>query len=458
MKLYIDAGHGGLDPGATGNGLREKDLTLDIALELQSILVNNYENIHVLLSRTEDVTKSLSQRTNEANTWNADFYLAIHINAASNEAAQGYEDYIYTSLPSSSSTSKFRELIHEEVMKLNQLNNRGKKKADFYVLRESTMPAMLSENGFISNKHDASLMKQDSWRKHVALGHANGIVKAFGLKMKPKVETPGTLYKVIAGSFKDRSNAAKRMASLKNKGIEALVVTVEIRGITMYRVQAGAFVSQKNAEDRLQKVINSGITDAFIETEKTNELVPAPANEDTEGYSILGPTYLSPEQMNLFVKSINPNAPELGQFYLTYGEKYGIRGDIAFAQAMKETNYFRFTGTVKAGQNNFAGIGATGPNNLGASFNSTEEGVIAHIQHLYAYATTEMLPVEGQIIDPRFNLVKRGIAPTWPSLNGKWAVPGTNYGESILDIYMRMVISAIENLDDVLKDIQGDIR
>ncbi|MGV3463808.1 MAG: N-acetylmuramoyl-L-alanine amidase, partial [Heyndrickxia sp.] len=328
MKLYIDAGHGGADPGATSNGLREKDLTLDIALKLQSILVNNYENIHVLLSRTEDVTKSLSQRTNEANTWGADFYLAIHINAASNEEAQGYEDYIYTSLPSTSSTSKFREIIHEEVIKLNQLNNRGKKKADFYVLRESTMPAMLSENGFISNKHDASLMKQDSWRKQVALGHANGIVKAFGLKMKPKVETPGTLYKVIAGSFKDRSNAAKRMASLKNKGIEALVVTVEITGITMYRVQAGAFVSQKNAEDRLQKVINSGITDAFIETEKTNEVVPAPANEDTEGYSILGPTYLSPEQMNLFVKSINPNAPELGHFYLTYGEKYRIRGDI----------------------------------------------------------------------------------------------------------------------------------
>jgi N-acetylmuramoyl-L-alanine amidase len=457
MKLYIDPGHGGADPGATGNGLREKDLTLDIALELQSILVNNYENIHVLLSRTGDVTKSLIQRTNEANTWGADFYLAIHINAASNEEAQGYEDYIYTSLLSSSSTSKFREIIHEEVMKLNQLNNRGKKKADFHVLRESTMPAMLSENGFITNIHDASLMKQASWRKQVALGHANGIVKAFGLKMKPKVENPGTLYKVIAGSFKERSNADKRMASLKMKGIEALVVTAEISGITMYRVQAGAFVSQKNAKDRLQKVIDSGITDAFIETEQPKKVVSVPAEKDTEGYSILGPTYLSPEQMNRFVKFINPKAPELAQFYLSYGEKYGIRGDIAFAQALKETNYFRFTGTVRSDQNNFAGIGATGPNNLGASFKSPEEGVIAHIQHLYAYATTETLPIDDQAIDPRFNLVTRGIAPTWQSLNGKWAVPGTNYGESILDVYMRMVISAKQTLDDVLKDIQGTL-
>lgn len=457
MKLYIDAGHGGADPGAIGNGLKEKDLTLDIALEIQSILVSNYEDIHVLLSRTQDITKSLSQRTNEANSWGADFYMAIHINAASNEAAQGYEDYIYTSLPSSSPTSKFREIIHGEVMKLNQLNNRGKKKANFHVLRESLMPAMLSENGFISNEHDASLMKKASWRKQVALGHATGIAKAFGLKMKPRVETPRTLYKVIAGSFKDRSNADKRMASLKSKGVEALVVTAEILGITMYRVQAGAFVSQKNAEDRLQKVKDSGITDAFIETEKTNEAVSTPVTEDKDGYSILGPTYLSPEQMNLFVKSINPNAPELGHFYSTYGEKYGIRGDVAFAQALKETNYFRFTGTVKFEQNNFAGIGATGPNNLGASFNSPGEGVIAHIQHLYAYATTESLPVDVQIIDPRFNLVKRGIAPTWPSLNGKWAVPGTNYGESILDIYERMVISGRQNLDNILKSIQGDI-
>ena len=76
--------------------------------------------------------------------------------------------------------------------------------------------------------------------------------------------------------------------------------------------------------------------------------------------------------MNTYVRSINPNAPLLGDFYKTLGEYYGIRGDVAFAQAMHETDYFRFTGDVRNGQNNFAGIGATGGGARGASFSTPE--------------------------------------------------------------------------------------
>ncbi|MGG1679346.1 N-acetylmuramoyl-L-alanine amidase [Neobacillus sp. NRS-1170] len=448
MKLYLDPGHGGTDPGAQGNGLNEKDLTLDIALKIRTILQNNYENIEVMMSRTGDITKSLSQRTNEANAWKADFYMSIHINAF-NGSAQGYEDYIHSSLSDNSKTAKYRDIIHAEVIKLNQLIDRGKKKANFHVLRESKMPAMLSENGFIDNAHDADLMKQDSWRQNVAQGHANGIALAFNLQ--PKSTAPaGTIYRVIAGSFKLRENADKRVAFLHSVGIESFVVTTTISGETRYRVQAGAFSSRPNAEARLQEVKNAGITDAFIEAEAPSTS-PSPAAPT--GYSILGPTYLSPEHMNLFVKSVNPNAIEIGKYYLAFGEYYGIRGDIAFAQALYETDYFRFTGLVQPEQNNYAGIGATGPGNPGASFYTPEEGVLAHLQHLFAYASTEPLPNQYPLVDPRFNLVTRGSAPTWTSLNGKWAVPGTNYGQSILDLYKRMINFAKLNLDAVVNEI-----
>jgi N-acetylmuramoyl-L-alanine amidase len=73
MKLYLDPGHGGSDSGAVGNGLREKDITLDIGLRIRSILTNNYENVQVMMSRTDDTSKTLSQRTNEANSWGADY-------------------------------------------------------------------------------------------------------------------------------------------------------------------------------------------------------------------------------------------------------------------------------------------------------------------------------------------------------------------------------------------------
>ncbi|WP_223594216.1 N-acetylmuramoyl-L-alanine amidase [Neobacillus bataviensis] len=448
MKLYLDPGHGGTDPGAQGNGLNEKDLTLDIALKIRTILLNNYENIEVMMSRTGDITKSLSQRTNEANAWKADYYLSIHINADSGTAT-GYEDYIHSSLSDTSTTAKYRDIIHAEVIKLNQLKDRGKKKANFHVLRESAMPAMLSENGFIDNPQDAALMKQTSWRQNVAQGHANGIALAFNLQ--PKSTAPaGTIYKVIAGSFKLRENADKRVAFLHSVGIESFVVTTTISGETRYRVQAGAFSSRTNAETRLQEVKNAGITDAFIEAEAPSTS-PTPA--EPTGYSILGPTYLSPEHLNLFVKTVNPNAIEIGKYYLTFGEYYGIRGDIAFAQALHETDFFRFTGVVQPDQNNFAGIGATGPSNPGATFKTQEEGVLAHLQHLFAYASTEPLPNQYPLVDPRFNLVTRGSAPTWTSLNGKWAVPGTTYGQSILELYKRMVNFAKLNLDSVVNEI-----
>lgn len=95
MKLYLDPGHGGSDPGATGNGLKEKDIALDIALRIRNIILNEYENVQVRMSRSSDKTVSLSQRTNDANNWNADFFLSIHCNAA-NGSARGYEDFIYT--------------------------------------------------------------------------------------------------------------------------------------------------------------------------------------------------------------------------------------------------------------------------------------------------------------------------------------------------------------------------
>lgn len=450
MKLYLDPGHGGNDPGAQGNGLNEKDVTLDIALKIRNILINQFENIEVRMSRTGNITKSLSQRTNEANSWGADFFMSIHINAF-NGSAGGYEDYIHSSLSDTTPTAKYRDLIHAEVIKLNKLHDRGKKKANFHVLRESAMPAFLSENGFIDNPHDAALMKQTSWRESVALGHANGIAKAFNLKPKSGA---GAIYKVIAGSFKQRENADKRVVFLHSEGIEAFVVTTAISGETWYRVQAGAFSNQTNAEVRLQELNDIGIADAFIVSEASSTSPGStPPESAPTGYSILGPIFLSPEHMNLFVKTVNPNAIELGSFYSAFGEYYGIRGDIAFAQALHETDYFRFTGIVQPGQNNYAGIGATGPDNPGATFTSPEEGVLAHLQHLYAYAATQDLPNQYPLVDPRFNLVQRGSAPAWTDLNGKWAVPGTTYGQSILSLYGKMITFSKSNLDKVQKEI-----
>ena len=175
-----------------------------------------------------------------------------------------------------------------------------------------------------------------------------------------------------------------------------------------------------------------------------DELIYCPP-DDCFGTSIFGEPELTAADLDNFVKQINPQAPQVGQFYVEFGRMLGIRGDIAFAQAVLETGFFRY---IPIEQNNFAGIGAVGGGELGHFF-SSPEGVRAQIEHLWAYATKQPLPI--QPVDPRFYMVRRGCAPTWEALGGKWAVPGYNphlfdnfadafiagdtYGQRILRIY-----------------------
>ncbi|WP_199256826.1 N-acetylmuramoyl-L-alanine amidase [Alteribacillus sp. YIM 98480] len=450
MKLYLDPGHGGSDTGASGNGLLEKAVNLDIALRIRNILLNEYQNVEVRMSRRTDTTVSLTQRTNDANQWNADYFLSIHCNAY-NGQARGYEDYIHNSLSDSSQTARLREIMHKHITSVNRLSTRGKKKANFHVLRETRMPALLTENGFIDNSSDAAIMRESSWRQAVARGHVNGLEEAFNLQQK---QDYGTLYKVIAGSFENREHADNRAALLNDNGIEAFVVLTTISDKIWYRVQAGSFKYRDNAETRVERIRQLGIEDAFItiDQDQTNE---DNQDVDEENYSILGDTILSPQLLNQFAKSIHSGAPELGYYYLKYGEYYGIRGDVAFAQALHETDFFRFTGVVKPEQNNFCGLGATDRDNPGASFDTPEEGVLAHIQHLYAYSSSSALPDKYPLVDPRFQLVERGSATTWVGLNGKWAVPGDRYGQMILNLYERNVKASQKTLEDLLEEIKA---
>ena len=114
VKIYIDPGHGGSDPGSQAYGLQEKNVTLDIAKRIRSYLNKNYTGHTIKMSRTTDKTVSLSARTKEANRWGADFFLSVHINAGS---GTGYEDYIHSSLSNTSQTAKYRTIIHDKIIK-----------------------------------------------------------------------------------------------------------------------------------------------------------------------------------------------------------------------------------------------------------------------------------------------------------------------------------------------------
>ena len=122
----------------------------------------------------------------------------------------------------------------------------------------------------------------------------------------------------------------------------------------------------------------------------------------------------------------------------------GVKVEVAFCQAMKETGFLRFGGDVSITQYNFAGIGATGNGNPGNSFASVRQGIRAQVQHLKAYASTEGL--NNVCVDPRFQYVSRGCAPyvEWLGkhenpFGAGWAT-GKNYGYSIKNDYISKML------------------
>lgn len=193
-------------------------------------------------------------------------------------------------------------------------------------------------------------------------------------------------------------------------------------------------------KERIQQILAAGAEEPAVKKKVV-------VSDDT---MILGGPVATQEQCVRYLlrnnphPSLNVSAQELVAYYYEEGNREGVRPDIAFAQALKETGYFRYGGTVEPAQNNYCGLGTTSKTVRGAYFATPQLGVRAHIQHLLAYASTEE-PKEA-IVDPRYDLVRASYGsstlPEWKDLNGRWAVPGVGYGQSILKNYYQGILES----------------
>ena len=264
VKVYIDPGHGGSDPGAVGNGIEEKNITLQIAIQIRDILLAEYENVSVQMSRTDDQTVSLDARTNAANNWNADFFLSVHINSG---GGSGFESFVYPGV--GRPTVTYQELIHQKVLEQVQFIDRGLKQSSFHVLRESNMDAILTENGFIDHSEDAGKLKSSGFLENLARGHAYGIADAFGLPKKANVSNQQSsqsstsengLFRVQVGAFKDKANAEKVMEKMKASGFETFIRQEN----NLFKVQIGAFSVRNNAEELKARANAAGLNAVIV--------------------------------------------------------------------------------------------------------------------------------------------------------------------------------------------------
>lgn len=354
-KVCLDPGHGGKDGGASANGIIEKWPNIQVGLLVRDML--KAHGLEVVMTRIGDSDASLQERTDLANRENVDAFISIHHNAAGNPEARGLE--IYHSVIGGEG-KRLAELIHDRYMALiPELPTRGVKTKTlqdgrdyYYVIRETRMPAVIIEGGFLTNLQDAALIVNRDFQQRQAQAISQGVLLWYGRDVGTDTGTP------ILGKPQ---------------------ATVE---------QAKAWAKSR------------GATEQFV---------------------------------------------NLASIYWKYGTMYGIRPDVLYAQAAKETAFGRFGGAVVRNMHNFAGIKVANPKGDRRedheAFPDDDVGVHAHFQHMCAYVGLEII---GPKTHARQDVVRKlpwaGTIRYVEELGGRWA-PSPDYGVSIVRDYLKSLLA-----------------
>lgn len=247
-KVYIGVGHGGTDSGAV-KYLVEKDINLKMALACRDYLER--AGVDTKMSRETDKTVSINTKVNEANKWGADLALDIHNNAGGGDGAEVFHSICY------GTGEKLAKNILAELEKIGQ-NSRGAKvkkgsNGDYFgFIRNTTMPAVITEGVFVDNKADAA--QADTNAECVAFGEAiaKGVLKTLGIEAaevetKPAakveaVEDKGYLVKVTCSALNIRADAGtfnKVVGVIRDRGTYTIVKTRTVNGIEWGKLKSG---------------------------------------------------------------------------------------------------------------------------------------------------------------------------------------------------------------------------
>ena len=539
--IALDAGHGGVDSGAQGNGKSEADLTWKIMTACKNKL--EAYGFKIVLARQQSgyyPSNDYLYRVQRCIDQGAQAFVSFHINSGPS-GAHGAEVYAPT-VNGTDYTQVSFELANKVMNNLAAmgLTYRGvfqmKVGDEFAVIRcarERGIPGILIEHGFISNYGDVSNYFSDDGCRRLGeadaaaiiaqfphpysvngisfseeLGHAGSTVK-IGVNVSGK--TDGLRYKFVwhrAGSDWSDSNWGVIGQDLTSPLIswtlpqageyEIYADVIDSNGYvtstSKYKVVNWSLESLEVSGDalcgkpvKLQAKVSgdaSGLKYKFVwekggwakwgvaqqpSASSSCEWTPTEPGEYTvyldvidgsaerhltrkvtvEGTPIMGSLQSSVDAMvNLYESTghtypsdvyVSKGAPTIRDFCSLIVEaaaSEGVRPEVVFAQAMLETGWLQFGGSVKPNQCNFAGLGAVNQQTGGARFDNVYQGLLAQVQHLKGYATSA--PLNNTCVDPRYEVLQSkgflGVAPYLEDLNGRWAVPGDTYGQNIARI------------------------
>ena len=220
--IFLDPGHGGRDPGAINGARHESHDNLRIALKVRTHLQR--QGFDVVMSREADVFVELNERTRQANAANSDLFISIHRNGFHDPDAHGTEVVVSTN-PTALEMVMAAEIL-KQLIAVGVQRNRGIIRKNFHVLRESRMPAVMPELGFITNERDNELfdMHLDAYAQAIAKSVCSFFETAYIEPSEIPPEQPERLYRVQVGAFRIRENALKFLDAVRGMGLDAFIV------------------------------------------------------------------------------------------------------------------------------------------------------------------------------------------------------------------------------------------
>ena len=345
--VIIDAGHGGKDPGAVSKGIREKDVVLAIALKLGKHISENFPEVKVIFTRNTDVFVPLIDRSKIANRNKADLFISLHANFCGTPSTRGTETFFlgdarsndnldvakkensvillednyattYEGFDPNSSESyimfsmaqenylaqslSLADDIQHQFKSRLESSNRGVKQAGFLVLRQSSMPSVLIETGFISNPADADYLSSNEGQQTIA----QSVFEAFkrfksrnsgsGTPALAETKTVAAEQKNIVTNKNDAGNSTKDTGNYKNeKPVQPIVVTKPESTITTNKQEV---IPEKTADVKVEiskdkkptadQKLNKETEKHKVDTEKINPVADIVANQknETKYYSV----------------------------------------------------------------------------------------------------------------------------------------------------------------------------
>ncbi|MCC8028819.1 MAG: N-acetylmuramoyl-L-alanine amidase, partial [Lachnospiraceae bacterium] len=478
VVVVLDPGHDSMHTGASANGLNEYELTLKIAQYCKAELEEYYGVTMYMTRESNDCpysgttsTQCNKNRVTYAAGVGADVYVSIHLNSASSSSASGAEVYYPNSNYNAEVGAAGEELataILEQLVALG-LTDRGIKlndddgytypdgstADDYTVINNSKLygfPGIIVEHAFLTSSSDVSTyLSTESGLQSLGVADATGIANYFGLSKNPNyyngVDYSAVYdydyyiskYEDLAAAFGSDSAAALQhfVTYGMSEGRQASAdFNVTIYRYNYYDLQQAYgtdwkqyylhYISYGQSEGRnamsliLLPIMNSPTTTVLQMMNYYNAHASYPDYyKDTEAATIY----------------------QFCQIYYEESVAEGVDPAAAFCQAMKETGFLQFGGSVPISAFNFCGLGATDSNTSGyATFSTVRLGIRAHVQHLKAYGSTDSL--NNTCVDPRFDLVARGSAiyVEWlgqqENPNGYGWATAAGYGYSIRSDYI----------------------